>query len=115
MFLGLLMFGFGALPQEPQPIPIWVWRTLSVVGVVLALSAAAAKYSRANLARILAMFGLAATAGALGILLVYSVLQRRFNPFTLLLAGGAAACVKGILFYGSDEIKALFGVRPPPP
>ena len=115
-FLGLLMAALGFLPQQgsDQPLPIWVYRAAGWGGVVLALCTLPARSGK-NWARLLSMTGLALTIVPLGLLLVYSLLGGRFNPFTLLLGFGMLACGKGIAFYNSPEIRALFGGPPAPP
>lgn len=117
MFLGVLMILFGLLPQagSQQPLPIWVWRTLAGGGLCLLATAAAARWSRANGARVAAMAGLALTMIPLGLLVIFSALSGRFNPFTLLLALGILGCGKGILAYRSPEIQGLFRPLPPSP
>lgn len=115
-FLGLLMAFFGFLPQSSadQPLPIWVWRTVGAGGVVLALCTLPAKSGK-PWSRVLVMTGLGLTILPLGLLFVVSLLQGRINLFTLLLGFGVLACGKGIAFYNSPEIRALFGGPAAPP
>ena len=54
------------------------------------------------------MAGLAITTVPFCMILWFSVLQARWNPFTLLLGLGILACGKGIRFYNSPEIRKLY-------
>lgn len=114
-FLGLIMAFFGFLPQAgpDQPLPIWVWRTVGGGGVLLAVCTLPAKSGK-EWARRLAMAGLGLTIVPLVLLIAFSVIGGRFNPFLVLLAFGVLACCKGIAFYNSPEIKACFGGPPVP-
>jgi hypothetical protein len=114
IFLGFIMMMFGFLPQagSEQPLPIWVWRTVAWGGVLLAACTIPAKVSRRDWARKSAIAGLGLTIVPLGLLVTFSVMAGRVNPFTLLLGFGVMGCVKGILFYSSSEIKSCFAQAP---
>ena len=109
VFLGVLMCSIGFMAQgEQQPVPVIVWRALGVAGAVLALGTLPVARIRRDWARRSAGASLLVCAAGLALLLGYSVWQGRFNPFTFLLAMGVVGCGRGILFYRSFEIRALF-------
>jgi len=109
VFLGLLMLSMGLSAEgEHQPIPVRVWRGIGMAGGVLAVSSLPAARVRREWARKAAASGLFLCGAALSLLLAISILQGRWNPFTLLLAAGVAGCGKGMMFYSSLKVRELF-------
>ena len=113
VFLGFIMMMFGFLPQpgSNQPLPIWIWRTVAWGGAALAACTLPAAIARREWTRWAAIAGMGLTTAPLGLLVTFSLLQGRINPFTVLLGAGVIGCVKGVMFYLSPEIRECFRSR----
>lgn len=107
VFLGFLTAVVGFKAEEPQPVPLWVWRALGVGGLLMMVACAGvawrAEWGRMSMIAALAILGTGYCA-----LFAYGVIQGRFNPFLALLGGGIWGCGQGTVFFSSARLREYF-------